>query len=220
MRPNPVPGHARRPEATGPDLLARALHGPSDPPLLPLPDRAAGLLTAVDCPPRLAAHLRAVHDVAHLLVDGLVDGLMDRLERDRPSVTLDREAVLFGAATHDIGKVLHPGELTGPGSAHEEAGRGLLVDHGVPPRLARFAATHASWSDPGVVLEDLVVSLADKVWKGRRVADLEDLVVVRLAAATGRPAWEEFAALDDLLTALGEDADARLRFQASFPVHP
>ncbi|MET8574464.1 HD domain-containing protein [Streptomyces sp. NPDC005012] len=177
-----------------------------------MPDRAAGLLTAVDCPPRLAAHLRAVHDVAHRLVD--------RLERDHPSVALDREAVLFGAATHDIGKVLHPGELTGLGSAHEEAGRGLLLDHGVAPRLARFAATHAAWTDPGVVLEDLLVSLADKVWKGRRVADLEDLVVARLAAATGRAAWEEFAALDDLVTALGEDADARLRFQASFPARP
>ena len=52
--------------------------------------------------------------------------------------------MLFGAATHDIGKTPHPAELSGPGSAHEEAGRELLLSLGGSPRLARFAATHAS----------------------------------------------------------------------------
>ncbi|WP_308798428.1 HD domain-containing protein [Streptomyces sp. UH6] len=190
--------------------LRQALHAPADPPLRPLPDRVVELLTVLHCPPRLAAHLRAVHDVAHQLTDWA--------ERRRPAVALDREAVLFGAATHDIGKVLHPGELSGPGSAHERAGRELLLEHGVEPPLARFAATHASWTAPDVRLEDLLVSLADKAWKGRRVPGLEDLVVTRLAELSGRPAWEEFAALDDLLTRVGEDADRRLAFQASFPV--
>jgi hypothetical protein len=31
-----------------------------------------------------------------------------------------RDAVLFGAATHDIGKTVHIDELSGPRSAHEE----------------------------------------------------------------------------------------------------
>jgi hypothetical protein len=191
-------------------LVARALTGPGDPPLRPLPPDVAELLTALDCPPRLAAHLRAVHDVAHTLVDWTA--------RRLPDGALDREAVLFGAATHDVGKTLHRAELSGPGSAHEEAGRALLLDRGVDPALARFAATHASWTAPGVGLEDLLVSLADKAWKGKRVAELEDLVVARLAEATGGEVWEEFAALDDLLTAIGEDADRRLAFQGAFPV--
>jgi hypothetical protein len=38
-----------------------------------------------------------------------------------------------------------------PGSAHEEAGRQLLLAHGISPELARFAATHASWTRPGSV---------------------------------------------------------------------
>jgi hypothetical protein len=54
--------------------------------------------------------------------------------------------VLLGAATHDIGKAVHIAELSGPGSAHEEAGRQLLLAHGVSPELARFAASHASWT--------------------------------------------------------------------------
>lgn len=192
------------------DLLHRALHDDGDPPLRPLGDQVEGLLRELDAPPRLAAHLRAVHDVGCRLVDWMA--------REHPSVPLDAGAVLFGAATHDIGKTLHPEELSGPGSAHEAAGRALLLARGVEPALARFAAGHADWNRPDTTLEDLLVSVADKIWKGRRVQELEDLVVARLAAASGRAVWEEFLAFDDVLTALGRDADGRLAFQAAYPV--
>ncbi|MFE2021449.1 phosphohydrolase [Streptomyces sp. NPDC059499] len=192
-------------------LLSRATSGTVDPPLLPLPDRVAALLSELGSPPRLAAHLRAVHDVAHQLVDWL--------EQHYPAVIFDREAVLFGAATHDVGKTVHLDELSGPGSAHEEAGQALLIGHGISPELARFAATHAAWVDARGGLDDLLVSLADKIWKNKRVPDLEDLVVARLARATGRAVWEEFLALDGILARIGDAADERLAFQASFPIH-
>lgn len=67
-------------------------------------------------------------------------------------------------------------------------------------------------------LDDLLVSLADKVWKGKRVAELEQLVVNRLARATGTEAWQAFMDLDDILTRLAADADRRLAFQADHPV--
>ncbi|MFE7516209.1 hypothetical protein ACFU8I_34005 [Streptomyces sp. NPDC057540] len=50
------------------------------------------------------------------------------------------------------------------------------------------------------------------------LAPLPHLVVARLTEASGRPRWEEFLALDELLERLGAAADARLAFQASFPV--
>ena len=194
------------------DLLLRALHDTADPQLRPLPPRAAQLLRDLGAPPRLAAHLRTVHDVAYQLVDWIAQRY--------PSLRFDRDAVLFGAATHDIGKTAHIAELSEPGSAHEEAGRELLLAQGVSPELARFAATHAAWTGPDIEIEDLLVSVADKIWKNKRVPDLEDLVVKRLAAASGRTAWEEFLAFDDLLASIGEDASQRLVFQASFPVLP
>ena len=43
-----------------------------------------------------------------------------------PVLSVDHEAVLYGAATHDIGKVLHPNELDGPGNEHEKDGPALL----------------------------------------------------------------------------------------------
>jgi hypothetical protein len=182
----------------------------TDPPLPELPPAAAEILGAHRAPPRLIAHLRLVHDVAGKLVDWLPTAYDD--------VRFDREAVLFGAATHDIGKIIHPEELSGPGHLHEAAGQRLLLAAGVEPRLARFAATHGSWTAADVELEDLLVSLADKVWKAKRVAELEQLVVERLVAVSGRQTWEVFLELDDRLTHLAEGADERLSLQNSYSI--
>jgi hypothetical protein len=168
------------------------------------------LLELYRAPPRLAAHLRLVRDVA--------DELTGALAREAPAFSFVREAVLFGAASHDIGKVMHVAELSGPGSAHEAAGYEILRQHGVPEEFARFARTHASWTAPDVTIEDLLVSLADKVWKAKRVTDLENLVVARLAEATGREAWQAFMDLDGVLDRLASDADDRLAFQAAYPI--
>ncbi|TWP44994.1 HD domain-containing protein [Lentzea tibetensis] len=189
------------------DLLRRALT--SERTLRPLPAAAVALLEELQAPPRLAAHLRAVHDVAAQLADWLAE--------HHPAVVIDREAVLFGAATHDIGKVEHPAELSGPGSAHEQAGCDLLLARGVEERFARYARTHGSWS-ADLPLEDLLVTLADKVWKAKRVADLEQLVTDRLAVASGQEPWEVFLALDDVLDRIAAGADARLAFQSGYPV--
>ena len=177
--------------------LDRAL---TEPPMRPLPATAAELLRALDAPPLLGAHLRAVHDVAWSLTDAL--------GRHRPALAFDTTAVLFGAATHDIGKVVHPAELTGPGSAHEAAGEDLLLRYGVPAHLARFAGSHGScWIRPAATLDELLVSLADKVWKGDRVPELERQV----SGATGHT-------LDRLLDDLAAGAAGRLAFQAAFGI--
>lgn len=175
-----------------------------------VPERVAGLLERVGAQPRLVAHLELVHGVA-------VE-LLAAVGRRWPGVEVDEAAVRFGAATHDVGKVRHPEELTGPGHAHEPAGYALLVELGVDPADARFARTHASWGLPGISLEELLVALADKVWKNRREEELEDLVTGRIAEICGLERWEVFLELDEVLTAIGEGAEGRLAYQSSFPV--
>nr|WP_223279968.1 HD domain-containing protein [Streptomyces sp. SDr-06] len=142
-----------------------ALQNTGRPVLRPLPVEAAELLDEVLAPPRLVAHLRAVHDVAGQLLEWIATRKLD--------LGIDPYAVLFGAATHDIGKALYPAELSGPGAQHEEAGRELLLSRGVDTALARFAGTHAAWTTEEVGMEDLLVSLADKIWKNKRVPELE-----------------------------------------------
>ncbi|MEQ0562909.1 HD domain-containing protein [Amycolatopsis sp. NEAU-NG30] len=181
------------------DRLRSALDAPG---FAPLPGRARVLLEELGAQPRLGAHLRVVHDVAVALTGWA-----------RPRAAFDVTVVLFGAATHDIGKIRHPEELSGPGARHEPAGYSMLLEQGVEEASARFARTHGSWDAPDVTLEDLLVSLADKVWKGKRVPGLEE----RVAGLLGGPRWETFLALDDELERLAAGADARLAFQASYP---
>jgi len=196
----------------GNPALHRAATGPADASvrLRPLPEEVTQLLMAVGAPPRLGAHLRAVHDVARQLIDAFAAAW--------PQLSFDADAVSYGAATHDIGKVLHPHELTGAGNQHESAGYHLLLQHGAPERRARFARTHARWGAEDVTTEDQLVALADKIWKGQRQEDLEQLLVQRIAAATRDEPWSVFMRLDDVLTGIAAQAEERLSFQAQFSV--
>jgi hypothetical protein len=131
---------------------------------------------------------------------------------------LDTESVLFGAATHDIGKAICTEELVAPGNSHEQRGANLLERLGVSPERSRFALSHGQWKDdPAMTLDDLLVALADNCWKGKRVPELERRTVDAISAAAGKAQWEVFAAMDDLLQDLAADADERLAWQAQFP---
>jgi hypothetical protein len=86
----------------------------------------------------------------------------------------------------------------------------------VPNHLARFAHTHSRWTDRAATNEDLLVALADKVWKGKREQGLEQLVVGRLAAATGEEPWSIFMRLDEVLSRIAAQAEERLAFQRAY----
>jgi hypothetical protein len=164
------------------------------------------LIRAVQAPPRLAAHLMIVHDVAATLVAAVAAAW--------PAAQVDRRAVLIGAATHDLAKARFPEELNGPGRRHENLGPALLAEHGLPAAHARFARTHGQWAhEAEAPLDDLLVALADTIWKGKRNAHLEDAVVQRLTAASGEPPWEAFLKLDDILQGIADGADGRLAWE-------
>jgi hypothetical protein len=172
-----------------------------------LPPGVPNLLRLVSAPPRLIAHLVLVHDVASRLVELLSQAF--------PNVALD--GVLFGAATHDLGKAHYIAELVRPGKEHERRGVDLLLAMGISQDRARFAYTHGNWDTvQNVTLEDLLVALADNCWKGKREDALETKTVNLLSAVSGKPAWDCYAELDKILGALAADADARLDWQREF----
>lgn len=161
---------------------------------------ACQLLRRLGVAPQLAEHLQRVAQAATELVDAL----------RTMGVPVDGESVIAGARLHDVGKSLVPAELHNPGTEHERLGHALLVEHGVPDNVARAAWVHGSWSDRAESLEDLLVALADKLWKGARHDELEQAVVETIAARCSLDTWDVYpwfiAACDDL--AIG--ADARL----------
>ena len=175
-----------------------------------LPERVQIICSEVNAPPRLIAHLTLVHDVAVKLVG--------EIKHTFPELLFDENSVCFGAATHDIGKSIHQSELVEAGNNHELAGEQLLLNLGIDAELARFARTHANWQDDeNLIFEDLLVTLADKCWKGKRVEKLESLIAEYIASRTKRETWDVFMLLDDILQKITKDADERLAWQAKFP---
>jgi putative nucleotidyltransferase with HDIG domain len=177
----------------------------------PLPPAAAALLAELAAPPRLVAHLTLVHAAALALADGVAAAW--------PSLAFDREVVRLGAAIHDVGKVVYPEELSGPGAHHEAAGEALLLAHGLPPALARFARTHGGPDRaPDATLEDWLVMLADAAWKGARPAQVEEALCQAISRATGVAPWEVYLTLDGIVGKIVAGADARLQWYASQPL--
>ena len=173
----------------------------------PLPSTAIGLCEKLKAPPRLVAHLALVHDVALELLDAIA--------AQWPSVRADRDAVAFGAGTHDLGKTACLGEIMEPGDEHAARGPAILEALGVPSNLARFARTHSAWRTEGVALEDLLVALADNIWKGSRYEPLETEVARRLAVLTGTEQWRILMGLDAILERIAAGADECLAWQRS-----
>ena len=171
-------------------------------PLRPLPDAARRVLEKLHAPPRLLAHLALVHEVALELLDGMAIAW--------PGLPIDREAVLLGAALHDVGKTVDRDELRQPGSKHEDDGPPLLEQQGLPDRIARFARTHGQWAtEPSITIEDLLVAVADQLWIGKRDQELEDRIIKYLADFTDQPLWSAFAAFDELELTVLEGAGLR-----------
>lgn len=172
----------------------------------PLPPDAAHFCTELAAPPLLIRHLVLVHAAAVELLDGLTANF--------PQLDIDRDAVCFGAAVHDLGKIQHPEELTSPGNRHEKDGPGLLIQHGVSPKRARFARTHGRWRDTDG-LEDLIVALADNIWCGRRVGELETRIVGVLAKNLGLEEWRVWDRLDSICDEIASRGEDRLVWQRS-----
>ncbi|NVB82957.1 MAG: HD domain-containing protein [Kofleriaceae bacterium] len=143
----------------------------------------------------------------HELVLEAAVSVCDRFARE---LAFDRDAVLLGAALHDAGKIIHPAEMSAPGHEHEAAGRELLLRHGVSPSIARFCVTHAAWNTDDATVEDLLVALADKLWKGKRDEALEQRIVEVIAAATKRQPWAVFDRVDAICEAVAAHGPDRL----------
>jgi putative nucleotidyltransferase with HDIG domain len=176
-----------------------------------LPTDALRICERLSAPPRLIAHLVLVHDTACSLIE--------RIAAEFPEAHFDPDLVRFGAAIHDIGKSVHADELTESGrNKHQRSGVELLESLGIPKQRARFAWTHSNWTGEHITFEDLLVALADKAWKGKRIDALESLTADLLSTATARPKRDCYAKLDEIIQSLSQDAAKKLAWQFSFAV--
>jgi hypothetical protein len=162
------------------------------------PSDACELLRELGASERLIQHGQLVGEAARLLLVAF-----RALE-----VVVDERTVELGALLHDAGKIVYPRELSKAGTLHEEAGERLLRAHGVQAEVARCCRTHGVWDQPGVSLEERLVALADKLWRGKREAGLELLVIDETALRLGASRWEIFERLDTAFEAIASDGAA------------
>ena len=166
-------------------------------------DAAVAFLITQGAPPLLVQHGRIVGEVATDLSRSLL----------AIGIGHDTALVTVGAVLHDLGKIVCPAELTGPGNQHEAAGRELLLATGMPASLAEMCVAHGNWT-PASSLEQLLVAAADHLWRGKRTADLEELLIRKCAETAGVEAWEMMLQMDSILeriAARGEERLARAR---------
>jgi hypothetical protein len=132
------------------------------------------------------------------------------LQFQQLDLEFDREWIRLGVAVHDVGKILHPSELVEQGNRHEAAGEILLLEQGVDPKIARCCRSHAQWQQLECSLEELVVALADCLWKGKRNNELEHRVITKIADLIDRDYWEMFVTLDTGFEEIAAAGAARL----------
>lgn len=165
------------------------------------PDEAVALLQALGAPPHLLRHVALVGEAAEQLL----------LALRAHGISVDETFVRVGVALHDVGKIQHPAEMTAPGSQHEPTGEQMLLAAGASPEVARVCLSHARWSQMPVSLEERVVALADKLWKGVRVPELEGGVIEDGARRSQQAYWPLFMALDSTFEQIADQGADRLR---------
>ncbi|NEO86879.1 MAG: HD domain-containing protein [Spirulina sp. SIO3F2] len=163
-------------------------------------EAAYELLRELGAPAKLLLHVQLVGEAAEILLTQL---------RTFP-VHLDERFVRLGVALHDAGKILHPQELTTPGHQHEAAGEQLLIAHGVEPTLARCCRSHAQWQTLPCSLEELLIALADKLWKGRRQTQLETMIIEQITQQSSLNDWTVFMELDAGFEAIAAEGHLQL----------
>ncbi len=166
----------------------------------------ASVGAAVSLLEQLGAPARLMRQVA--LVGEAGERLLDKLRKLH--LPLDADFVRVGIVLHDAGKIRFPSELEASGADHEPAGQDLLLRNGVSPELARVCLSHARWAAMPVTIEELLVALADKLWKGVRKADLEQRVVDTIAKILQRDRWDLLVELDTLFEDIAAGGSARL----------
>ncbi|MFZ6871681.1 HD domain-containing protein [Undibacterium sp. Di27W] len=159
------------------------------------------LLSRLGASERLLTHVKLVGEAAEILISKF----------ENMDLQFDANLIRLGVAIHDAGKILHPNELDGPGSLHEPAGEKMLLDHGVQKIVARCCITHAQWQHGDLSLEELSVAAADKLWKGKREAELELKLIETIAIQKQVDQWDMFTALDDVFEAIAADGTERLQ---------
>jgi hypothetical protein len=159
---------------------------------------------------KLLQHLGAsAHLIQHVkLVGEAAESLISSFKQF--DIAFDADWIRLGVVFHDVGKILHPSELVQKGNQHEATGEILLLANNVDPKIARCCLSHGQWQQMECSFEELVVALADNLWKGKRNTELEHKVITTVAELSCQDYWDIFLGLDREFEEVAAKGDLRL----------
>jgi CRISPR/Cas system-associated endonuclease Cas3-HD len=157
-------------------------------------------LAELGAPPHLIQHVKLVGEAAEMLI----------VQFQQLDLEFDSDWIRLGVVFHDTGKILHPTEFVEKGNRHELAGEILLLEQGIDPKIARCCRSHGQWQQLECSFEELVIALADNLWKGKRNRELEDRVIAKVAQMLSKDYWDVFGCLDDRFEEIAANGDLRL----------
>ncbi len=173
--------------------------------IVELPKEIRDLLEQFDAPQILIKHLTIVNSTAFYIVK--------KLKTEWLNLVLNEKEILFGASTHDIGKAIITDELYKKGKKHESEGFKILKELGYNDQESRFTITHGNWENSDLKIEDLIVCLSDKIWKGKRINELEERITNKIAELTKTDFWDVSMKLELILEKIAIGSDDRLAWQ-------
>lgn len=157
------------------------------------------LLERNNAPVQLIKHLEIVSSVALELSEYII----------KMNVMHNQELVICGAGLHDFGKIYYPEELSKTGSNHENKGKQKLLEQNISLDIAQCCVSHALWKETDK-LEELLIALADKLWKGQRNADLELKLIDIIAKIKSIDRWDIFSSMDLYFEQIADNGNKRL----------
>lgn len=163
-------------------------------------DDTYNLLRDLGASNKLLVHVKLVGEAAELLI----------LKLSELKVSFDADFVRLGVAFHDVGKIIHPNELSIQGNFHEADGEKLLLKNGVDKKLARVCQSHGKWETMDCSFEEYLIALSDKLWKGKRENLLENIVIDKVAELLNQEHWEIFVELDSCFENITSEGHSRL----------
>lgn len=149
---------------------------------------------------RLLAHHKTVASIATQIADLLLDKRLD----------INKPQVIAMAAIHDIGKIKITQELSETGSLHEKVGFEFAKQLGIDEDVAIICLLHGSNNYQPLRFEVLCVILADKLWKGNRIDELENHFIKRASSFAQSDYWAIFSEFDLFFEAIADKGQERL----------
>lgn len=156
---------------------------------------------------RLIRHHKIVRSVAREIA----------VKFSKLGIQIDQRLAEMMAVTHDLGKCVATNELDEPGTKHEGLGKSVALEYfGIDESVSKICQSHG-WDTPQapdgnrmMSKEEIVATLADRLWKGSRKTPFEMGVAESLCLELGKESWEVFMLIDPILEDIADEGAERL----------